>query len=321
MRLTYPTTSTSSPAGPAAKTVRDAGPFTLGSVQFGQSYGLGAARSGLSEDAVAAILGAAAAVGVVWIDTARAYGDAEPRIGRWMAANGGAAFRIVSKVPPLTADADVAVAVTRSIDESLTHLGRGTLDICLTHRAVDLLNPAAAEALRRAQSAGRIGRFGASAYTAKDAAAALAVPGIGALQVPLSVVSAALRDAGTIERAARQGVYVFVRSVFLQGALLLPPENLPGHLRALEPTVKRLRSLAHEARVSLLGLLLGAVKSVEGVFSPVLGVDNVEQLQELASAGTNADLEPHLIAAAFQAGHRLPPELTDPRFWPKPQLS
>src|SRR5690349_9168025 len=101
--------------------VRRRGDYTqsaliLGTVQLGHAYGI-ANTTGRPDDAAAArLLAAAAEVGVSHLDTARAYGDSEERIGR-LAAD--LPLRVVTKVAPLgphgTPDA-VRASVRASLD-------------------------------------------------------------------------------------------------------------------------------------------------------------------------------------------------------------
>ena len=132
---------TPSVAGKSRRTLPsvDAGPFTLGTVQLGMSYGLAKSSSAWSTSGVSGILRAARERGIVWLDTARAYGQSEERIGRWMAGE-GVSFRIVSKFPSLeaVADSEVAAAVTAALDQTLTSLGVAGIDVYLAHRSADL---------------------------------------------------------------------------------------------------------------------------------------------------------------------------------------
>lgn len=295
------------------------GPFVLGTVQLGMPYGLGAASDGLDEIPVSKILSAAAKAGVNWLDTASAYGEAEARIGRWMAAGGGA-FRIVAKLPALgsISDDEVPTAVIRALSQSHARIGVDRFDICLTHGAADFLRRPVIDALRKAKAGGLIGRYGASVYTIDQTIDAIAAPGIGALQVPLNVISHDIASAELVERAADQGVAVFARSVFLQGALLLPPEGLPPHLRELALAVQRLQNLARDAGVSLPVLLVEAVRRFPGVYAAVVGVDSAAQLNELTALAQARVLDQALIDEALAVGESVSSRVADPRLWPKP---
>jgi aryl-alcohol dehydrogenase-like predicted oxidoreductase len=295
-----------------------AGPFTLGTAQLGTIYGLSAVQPSTIGGAAHSILNAAAKGGIVWLDTARAYGQSELQIGRWLGKHEHG-FRIVTKIPSLAAvaDAEAGAATSASIMESLRSLGVSSIDICLTHRSQDLLRPPVARALTEAQSSGLISLFGASAYSCEEVDALLSIHGIGALQIPMNVANARFRDSGLLARASQRGTAVFVRSVFLQGALLMGNGQLPAHLSALQSVVARLRSLADESNVTLTTLLMEAVRSVPGVSSLVLGVDSVQQLNELLAAAAAPPLDRDLIDAAFEAARGLPESVIDPRRWPR----
>jgi aryl-alcohol dehydrogenase-like predicted oxidoreductase len=293
------------------------GPFTLGTVQLGLPYGLGESQPSQIEGAADAVLSAAAEAGIVWLDTARAYGDSEASTGRWLASHPGK-FRIVTKIASLAevSEGDAEDATHCSLDTSLRTLGVSSVDICLVHRPADFCRPPVAKALRQAKTGGKTRLLGGSAYSTAEVAALLDFGGVDAIQIPLSVVSQDFRCSSVLMRAADEGVVVFVRSVFLQGALLMSPEQLPPHLRAVGPIAKELSRLAGRHAISLASLLMGAARSVPGVSSLVLGVDSVSQLSELAEAA-RVELPPGIVDEAFRIGGRLPPGLADPRTWPK----
>jgi aryl-alcohol dehydrogenase-like predicted oxidoreductase len=286
-------------------------PLTLGAVQLGMPYGLGAAATGLTETEAHAILDAALEAGISAIDTARAYGDSEARIGRWLARRRPARPPIlVSKFPRLEPGA-AGERIARHIEASAAALGVARIDIYLAHRGADLALPGAADSLRALMRDGRIGAFGASVYDPGDAADALNVTGIGALQLPINVAVPAPPELVARARAAR--VRIFARSAFLQGLLLLAPERLPARLAGAAPVLRALRAVAREAGVTLPALLLAAARA-GGPDSIVVGADAPAQVLELATA---AAPDPAAVDAAIRAARALPRELADPRRWPK----
>src|SRR5689334_13595795 len=110
-------------------------------------YGLGAARHGIGAAAAEAILDEAWSRGIRALDTARAYGEAEAVIGRWLRTRKPAPMPfIVSKFPPLPVDGG-ADAVGRALDATLRDLGVERIDLYLAHRGADLLEPGIADAL------------------------------------------------------------------------------------------------------------------------------------------------------------------------------
>ncbi len=289
--------------------------ITLGTVQFGMPYGKARRTQPPGDRGLTDTLDAAKRAGITCLDTARNYGDAEIRIGGWLAGCERKPL-IVSKLPPIDiGDGEIADYVERCVMASLTALGLQRLDGYLVHRASDLHRPGVVASLQRAVDAGRIGAFGVSVYEPQQLADALAVPGVGLVQLPASLLDQRFAESGLIDRCVEQGVVVFARSLFLQGALLLSDDELPGHLLPLKPTIHRLRGLAAESGCGLQSLALAGVLLTPGVASAVIGVANCEELQEnlavLRSMPENAVAE-----QARRIASGIPPHLLDPRRWP-----
>ncbi len=288
--------------------------LTLGTVQLGMPYGIGEARGGIGAGAAEAILDEAWARGIQGLDTARAYGEAEALIGRWLRARRPQPPPfIVSKFPPLAAG-DGADAVARALDATLRDLGLERVDLYLAHRGADLLEPGVADALVRFVTSGKIGAFGASIYDAAEGLRLLDIPGLAALQLPLHLANMEAADSSLLESAARRGVAVFARSVFLQGLLLAVPERLDRRLAAAAPTLQALDRLAQRSGTTRAALALAAVRTLPSVASIVVGVDSAAQLGEILSALAQPVDRP-TVAAALAIGRDFPRELADPRQW------
>lgn len=296
--------------------------LTLGTAQLGLRYGKVRPSVPPSDDDVAAIVGAAFAGGISCFDTARAYGEAERRLGAWLSSwddRSGDEPLVVSKLP--VADnvphGDAAAFVEREFAASCAALGVPHLAGYLVHRADDLQRPEIAEVLRALVDQGRIDAFGASVYTAEDARCALSVDGLGVLQGPLSVFDQRLADAGLVERCADLDIVFFARSVFLQGLVFTDPSALPPHFTAARDPLARLRGIAHELGASLAALALAAARAsiADGIGSLVVGVANLDELSDILAAD-KVDIPPEAVVAAWAAGRTLGPDILDPRRWP-----
>lgn len=205
----------------------------LGTVQFGLDYGVSNRRGRTPEPEVRRILELAATGGVRVLDTAAAYGDSEAVLGRCLAAE--SPFRIVTKTAPLRQARGAAAApdlVREGFARSLERLGRDAVDGLLAHHADDLLGPggddifAVLDGLRRQGLARRIGL---SVYDGAQIDAALDRYDVDLVQVPASVLDQRLVAGGQLRRLRERGVEVHVRSVFLQGLLLLDPAAAPPY--------------------------------------------------------------------------------------------
>ena len=72
--------------------------------------------------------------------------------------------------------------------------------------------PGVADRLRALVQAGRIGAFGASAYTSEDVRAALSVPGLALWEAPVSLFDRSLVPSGVVGTWASRVVALFPRS-------------------------------------------------------------------------------------------------------------
>ena len=104
----------------------------IGTVQFGQAYGISNRRGQVPLEEVRAILSRAAQAGVGLLDTAANYGEAEEVLSQMDTG----AFRIVTKTISVAHGVEAVVARAR---QSVKNLGR--VDLLLVHAASDLLGP------------------------------------------------------------------------------------------------------------------------------------------------------------------------------------
>ena len=263
------------------------------------------------------ILDRAVELGINTIDTARTYGTAEQWIGKWLASRKPSGVRIVTKVPktPIGSDVERKRFVRGQIAASKAALGIEPLALVLAHEESDLLDPAVIEEFQSALAGGSIGGFGASVYQVAVAERLIATTPIAALQVPANIADRRFEQAGLFGAAAKLNIAVFVRSVFLQGILLMTPERLPEHLKTFAPLLAALADAARRSGRSIPELLITAVRDVPGVTSLVLGVDSASQLDPNMRALLAPPLPPAIREDLIQSASRIPPDILMPTNW------
>ena len=136
----------------------------LGTVQFGQPYGISNTRGQVSPKEAAAILAGAKNAGIRLLDTAANYGEAEAVLAKLDTTG----FRIVSKTIGLKHGLNQVIMRVRQSADLLK------ADTILVHAAADLLGPdgdALWAALRRLRDDGVVRKIGISVYVADDPAA------------------------------------------------------------------------------------------------------------------------------------------------------
>lgn len=260
--------------------------IVLGTAQFGLNYGVSnvGGRPALGE--VDRILCVAKSLGVDTLDTAAVYGDAEDVLG---ALPQSSDFSVITKTSPARVErigSRVVAEIGKMFDRSLARLRRDKVTGILVHHSGDLLKPGADllyRMLSNWKAAGRVDRIGVSIYAPDEADLILSRYPIDLIQLPLNVIDQRALRTGLLDRLQSAGVEVHTRSVFLQGALLMPLSDLPAHLAVLRP---RLVSLADECLQrgwSVQEACLRFVLGIDQIGKLVCGVNTSKELSELVS--------------------------------------
>jgi aryl-alcohol dehydrogenase-like predicted oxidoreductase len=254
----------------------------LGTVQFGMDYGVSNPTGKVSAPEVSAILAAAEAAGIRMLDTAASYGSAEQVLGR--ALRPGHPFAIVTKTLPLR---DGLEQVEIRARQSLEYLGTKPVDAILVHAAQNLAGsdgPRLWKLLQRLRDEGLFRRIGISAYVA-DRPLELARkyrPDI--VQIPFSILDQRLKQTGELKSLKELGIEIHVRSIFLQGLLLMEPKNLPAKLAHAGAALAATQARIGKAGLTNLAAAIGFVLAQHEVDIAVVGVTRQSELLEILAA-------------------------------------
>lgn len=244
----------------------------IGTVQFGQAYGVSNTGGQVSRADAAAILARATLAGVTVLDTAANYGEAESVL----ATLDTAPFRIVTKTISAKDGVDAVVARARQSARALK------ADTLLVHAAPDLADPALWPALQRMKQDGTFRRIGISVYVADNPAALARKYRPDVMQLPFSLLDQRLLQDGTLARLADQGVEIHARSIFLQGLLFL--DTLPEKLWPAAPRLAEIKRQIADAGSTPLAAALGFVLSRPEIAVALVGVTGVHELDEILAA-------------------------------------
>ena len=271
--------------------------MTLGTVQLGMNYGIANEGGQPDETQSHEMLRAALSGGVSALDTARAYGNSEEVIGRFLKTWEGAMPYIATKVPMLpdtTSDIEVEKHVIGKIEESLTRLGVNKVDTVMLHSNTDIIKHGAraARALSQAKKQGLCDNIGVSVYYKEEIEEMIKYPELSVTQVPMSIFDQCLISSGTVKKLKERDYTVFVRSVFLQGVFFLEPDEMtdPILINEAAPYIRRLREIAGAEGMTVTELAIAFMRDTAGVTSLVLGADTPAQVKENMSYFDTAPL-------------------------------
>jgi len=172
--------------------------------------------------------------------------------------------------------------VERSIQESLDRLRCVKLHGLMIHREefLALWEKGLGSLMKRQVEVGKTALIGVSVYNPEAGLHALRAEGIDFVQIPSNLFDRRFERIGLVEEAGRRGKGLYVRSVFLQGLLLMAPERLPSFLAPAKPWLTRLRYLSRAARIPVPQLALGYVQSVFAGHAVLIGCESKKQLLE-----------------------------------------
>jgi aryl-alcohol dehydrogenase-like predicted oxidoreductase len=286
-------------------------PLVLGTAQFGSSYGI-ANRLGRPDTArVSEILDLAYELGLRLLDTASAYGDCETVLGTC----GIGHWSVITKVPSFNGvdDKYIGERVRASVLRSLELLGVDSLHGVLAHDSRDMVGDRGKRlrgALEPLRAAGLVDRLGVSVYSPMEMAG-IDLERIQIVQAPFNVLDQRFATSGTAAAVRRCGGELHVRSIFLQGLLLMPGAERPARFAPWKPILARYDQRVRESGLNPAAFCLGFAAGQEDVARCVVGVDSPQQLTDLV--------------AAFEAGRKIAVDsddlgsnelgLIDPRCW------
>lgn len=291
----------------------------LGTAQLGMPYGVANAVGQPDFRQAVRLVAAAAEGGVNCFDTAAAYGDSEAVLGRALRELGLAEEAVVvTKVRAISdaesADRGQAIrAIEHSVAESRQQLGIDCLPVVLFHCEADAKYIDVLEDLKHR---GWLRHAGVSCDHQPEAASRLlANEGLAAVQLPGSVLDRRHQHGGVFRAAAARGAAVFVRSVYLQGLMLMPEESVPSALQAVVPARRRLAALAADAGMNLAELALRYVLGQEGVSCVVVGTETPEQVRANIGMVNRGLLDAVLVEAIDSVPIDLPEAVITPKMW------
>lgn len=300
--------------------------FVLGSVQLGVPYGATNKTGKPSRRAALRLVRQAVDSGIRQFDTARAYGDAEARLGE--ALSGCKAFT-VTKLSPLSeleADAthdQIVAAVDASIAESCHALRRERLDCLLLHRCSHMtaFNGAIWRRILEHVQNGTILRLGVSVQSPAEARQALASHHVLHIQMPFNLLDWRWREAGLLNQMARRrNLVVHARSVFLQGLLAANDPAVWPQIEGFVPEylLAVLGQLTDElGRESHADLCMAYARGQEFIDGVVIGLETSEQLDLNLRLSVKRPLTLEECRLVDMRVPRLPEQLLNPALWPK----
>lgn len=263
--------------------------IALGTVQFGLPYGISNTGGQTPLAEAKAILTLARSAGIQTLDTAIAYGNSEATLGTLDV--GG--WQVITKLPemPVTGEAAVKDWVKTQLDDSLNRLGLASVHGLLLHRPAQLNGPDGTtlyRALLEEREKGRVAKIGISIYGPDELDQLPTFMDLDIVQAPFNILDQRMATSGWIARLQEAGCELHVRSIFLQGLLLMQAAARPAYFSRWSALWENWESWLLEAGLTPLQACLRHALNTPGIAKVVLGVDNAAHLADILAAADGA---------------------------------
>jgi aryl-alcohol dehydrogenase-like predicted oxidoreductase len=277
--------------------------FSLGTANIAQSYGV-TNKVSLNPSESAGLLVAAAENGITSFDTAASYGTAESTLGDVL--KGNKKFEITSKI--VLDKSDSINTVDRKLDATLENLRVKSIRTLLFHNNDAYQNPKFARIVDHLIHSNRVEKIGLSVYSQTEIFESLnETTELKVFQVPENIVDRRLIESQEMLKLKECGIDIDVRSVFLQGLLLVNKSDLPEKFKNLSQHLDALDELASGYGANRLDVCLSYINMIEWKNNVIIGAHTPDQLNAICSF--------RKIDIDFEAIPLLDENIRDPRFW------
>ena len=253
----------------------------LGTAQLGLNYGISNKLGKPNAEAAMKLLNSALDNGITILDTAAAYGDSEKVIGD---SDLSEKFQIISKLPKIGFNqSNFDTIVDISATNSLKNLKVDSLYAYLLHSVDDLIahEKQLWEQLEKLKSAKKTSKIGYSVYNPEQLEQVYDRFKPDIIQIPMNVLDREFEITGWLQRLKDDGIEVHVRSVFLQGLLLMSKEEQTAKFPLYKNIWDEWHKYLRENEITSLEACLSFISNNNLVDETVLGVNSEMELAEI----------------------------------------
>ena len=219
--------------------------------------------------------------GIREYDTAQGYGESENVLGNALRSLSlSSEVRVLTKLDPNLDHLNKAV-LEQAVRRSLTRLDVPILYGLMLHseESLELWERGLGDTLKGFITKGLTKHVGVSVYSPDKALLALESDGIDMVQLPSNIIDRRFEKSRVFRLAESKGKQIYVRSVFLQGLLVMDSKNVPSNMQFAVEVLRKLDVLSRHTGLSKQDLTLGYVKKAYPKTKIVFGVENPEQIR------------------------------------------
>lgn len=255
----------------------------LGTVQWGQAYGISNNEGKTPEDEVKRILSVAKSNNIDLLDTAHHYGDSELILGKSNLKN----FKIVTKTGSFKSNYISNLdkeSLISTFKKSLIKLSLESIYGLLIHDVNDLFKAGGEniiDSLKFLKESGFVKKIGITIYDSNQIRSALQIFKPDIVQLPINVFDQRLIKDGTLKHLSELNIEIHARSIFLQGLLFMNEDNLPKYFSPWKNKISDWHLQCRIDKVTPLTAALNFALGIPEVNRCLVGVNSSSQLEEI----------------------------------------
>jgi hypothetical protein len=264
----------------------------------------------MQENEIRNVIKAAEKVGSFQFDTAPAYGNAEVSLGKYLKNPSGASVFTKISGEELNSVSQMMDSARRSLERTRVSKFSG---IYLHNE--DIFDSVGLKEIRQGVKelldSGITEKVGISVYSLDTLLKAKDIcPELNLFQIPENICDRRTYNSEKIQHLSLNGNSIYIRSVFLQGLLLMEPKDIPNRFNKVIPCIEKLIEYSKSLNISREVVCLSYALMIPWAEGIVVGVASLSQLENL--------LNPTITLPNDFEGHipTVDSEILDPRNWP-----
>jgi len=253
----------------------------LGSANFDQKYGI--SRNFILKSEIKKLFKSAKKNKITTVDTSPSYNKSEKIIGSLNEKN----FKIISKtfvVPKNLERKKIKSWMKKKSIISLKNLKIKKFECLLIHDANSLLGKNGNEiyeGIKEIKKSKLTNKIGVSIYDFYILGKILKKFKFDTIQAPYNILDQRLVKTGWLKKLKRKKIEIHVRSIFLQGILLLKPNQLPNKLKKLKKSWFIWEQWLKRNKFNPMQVCMSFVFQQRQINGFVVGFNNVNQLNQI----------------------------------------
>ncbi len=252
----------------------------IGTLQFGQNYGIANKTGKLKHSDIIKIKKLAKKNNINTIDTAEVYGDSEKRLGKLNFSK----FNLVSKLPVSNPPKNRFNWVLKNIKSSFKKLKIKKIYGMHVHNTKYLLDKKGSQiykGLSYAKKKGLIKKIGVSVYTVEELKKIVSKYKIDLVLLPFNIFDQRLLKSNILKELKNRNIEIHTRTSFLQGLLLMEIKDIPKKFLKYKKFFKNFEEICKRKKMTKYEVCLKYALSNDYIDRVIVGIDSAQQFQKL----------------------------------------